>query len=195
VDVIGLMSVTADTAGERLGRRVRQLRSERHWSLEKLSLACGVSRSMLSQIERCEVNPTLAVTSAIAQGFGLSLGELVDEPDAMPLIHVTRATDPSHVLRRDRRCTIRALTPMRFEGDLELYEVRLAPGQELRSSAHKPGTREIVIVKEGAAMVESGGESVQLDPGDTVAYRADIAHVIANPGSEPSIILLVDAYD
>ena len=185
----------AETSGQRLARRVKGLRKERHWSLDKLSLACGVSRSMLSQIERCEANPTLAVTSAIAEGFGLSLGELVDLPDARPSMHLARASEAKYLLRGDAQCTIRALTPLRFEGDLELYEVRLEPGQELRSEAHKSGTREIVVLQQGQATVESGTEAVSLDPGDSVSYRADINHAIVNPGPEPSIVLLIDAYD
>jgi transcriptional regulator with XRE-family HTH domain len=184
-----------ETSGERLARRVREMRRERHWSLDKLSLACGVSRSMLSQIERSEANPTLAVTSAIADGFGLSLGELVDEPGARPSMHVARASDAKYVLRSDDQCTIRALTPLRFEGDLELYEVRLEPGQALRSEAHKPGTREIVVVHEGQVTVESGNQAITLEPGDTVSYRADIPHAIVNPGRRPCVVLLVDAYD
>ena len=184
-----------ETSGERLARRVKELRKQRHWSLDKLSLACGVSRSMLSQIERCEANPTLAVTSAIAEGFGLSLGEMVDEPGARPSMHVARNSDAKYLLRGDPECTIRALTPLRFEGDLELYEVRLEPGEALRSQPHKPGTREIVVVQQGRATVESGNESVTLEPGDTVTYRADIPHAIVNPSRKPTVVFLVDAYD
>ncbi|HEY8647569.1 MAG TPA: XRE family transcriptional regulator [Gaiellaceae bacterium] len=188
------ISETAETPGQRLARRVKKLRRERHWSLDKLSLACGVSRSMLSQIERGEANPTLAVTFAIAQAFGLSLGELVDQPGAMPSMHVVRASDKESVLRADS-CRIRALTPLRFEGDLELYEVSIDGGQSLRSDPHVPGTREMVTVQKGRVIVEAGGESVTLGPGDTVSYRADIAHAIVNPGANTSIVLLVDAYD
>ncbi len=185
----------SESSGERLARRVNQLRRERHWSLEKLALACGVSRSMLSQIERMEASPTLAVTSAIADGFGLSLGELIDEPGAKPLLHVTRANDQKSMLRHDAACAIRALTPLRFEGDLELYELKLEPGQELRSGAHKPGTREIVFVTAGSVGVEAGNESVLLASGDCVSYRADIAHAISNRGAIGCSVLLVDAYD
>lgn len=185
----------SETPGARLARRLKTLRRERHWTLDKLSLACGVSRSMLSQIERGAANPTLAVTFAIARAFGLSLGELVDEPGASPSVHVVRAQDTSYVLREDAECTIRVLTPLRFEGEVELYEVALQPGCALRSDAHVPGAREIVTVKEGHATVEAGNESVSLAPGDTVSYRADIAHAIVNPGSEASVVMLVDAYD
>ena len=185
----------SETPGQRLARRVRELRHERHWSLEKLSLACGVSRSMLSQIERVEVSPTLAVTSAIADGFGLSLGELVDEPGAKPSMHVTRSSDGKHVLHDRDECRVTALTPMRFEGDLELYEVRLAPGAELRSEPHRPGTREIVVVTLGSATVEAGNETVRLGVGDSVSYRADIPHAIVNRGKRQTVVVLVDAYD
>jgi transcriptional regulator with XRE-family HTH domain len=184
-----------ETPGARLARRVRELRRQRHWTLDKLSLACGVSRSMLSQIERGEANPTLGVTFAIAKAFGLSLGELVDQPGASPAMHVVRATDAAYVLRGDAECTIRVLTPLRFEGDVELYEVVLEPGCALRSEAHVPGTREIVVVEDGHAVVESGNEAVPLEPGDAVSYRADIAHAIVNPGPGKSVVLLVDAYD
>src|SRR6185437_6521249 len=184
-----------EAPGARLARRVRELRRERGWSLEKLALACGVSRSMLSEIERCEANPTLAVTSAIAEAFGLSLGELVDAPGAKPSMHVSRADEPRLVLRDDEDCTIRALTPLRFAGDLELYDVRLASGHEMRSDPHKHGTREIVTVESGRVSVESGNESVVLEPGDTVSYRADIPHAIVNVADETSVVLLVDAYD
>ena len=59
-----------------LSARMKQLRQEKNWSLDSLSKACGVSRSMLSQIERNEVNPTLAVTFAIARAFGISISEV-----------------------------------------------------------------------------------------------------------------------
>ncbi|MFT7642575.1 MAG: transcriptional regulator with XRE-family HTH domain, partial [Pirellulaceae bacterium] len=61
-------------------RRVKELRNDRGWSLEELSSRCGVSRSMLSQIERGQANPTLGVTLRIARAFGLSLAELVESP-------------------------------------------------------------------------------------------------------------------
>jgi transcriptional regulator with XRE-family HTH domain len=185
----------SETPGERLAARVRELRRERHWSLERLSRACGVSRSMLSSIERREANPTLGVTSAIAQAFGLSIGELVDEPGATPPMHVVRHDDATQVLQDSHGIRVRALTPVRFEEDLELYEVRLQIDAALRSEPHFPGTREVVTVTSGQVEVSIGGERVTLDVGDSVSYRADIPHAIVNTATEASIVILVDAYD
>ena len=67
-----------ESVGSQLSHRIKNLRSERGWSLERLSAACGVSRSMLSQIERGLANPTLGVTLRIAEAFELSIGEFVE---------------------------------------------------------------------------------------------------------------------
>ncbi len=188
-------SAKAETPGQRLARRVRALRRERAWSLEKLSLACGVSRSMLSQIERCQASPTLAVTSAIAEAFGLTLGELVDAPTVRPKIDVGRLDDERLQLRGDAECTIRVLTPMRLEGDLEVYTVHLESGHSLTSEPHRPGTREVVVILEGRVTVVSGGEAVTVQAGESASYQADIPHAIVNQERGKASLILVDAYD
>ena len=85
-----------EEVGESLCRRVRELRKKKGWTLEELSAACGVSRSMLSEVERGSANPTLAVACRIAQAFGRGLGELVDAPAAAPRIDVIRADDRTY---------------------------------------------------------------------------------------------------
>src|SRR5215470_728751 len=91
---------------EHLAERVHDLRQRRRWSLDALSKACGVSRSMLSQIERNEVNPTLAVTYSIAQAFGLTIGELVEVPGVSSSLTVIRAADKRFHYRSDADCQI-----------------------------------------------------------------------------------------
>jgi transcriptional regulator with XRE-family HTH domain len=185
-------------AGDPLARhlcdRVRQLRRERGWSLDELSSACGVSRSMLSQIERNRANPTLAVAFRIAQAFGLSLAELVEAQGASPKIAVIRASDRAYHYRSDEQCRIRTLSPLHLEKDVEFYEVELQPGGALRSSAHFEGTREYVTVKKGRVRVESGGDGEVLAPGDSACYRADVPHAIVNLGRSAASLYLVDIY-
>src|SRR5262245_63337579 len=126
--------VVADTITQHLGDRVRQLRAERGWSLQTLAGASGVSRSMLSQIEREQANPTLAVTLRIAQAFAMTLGDLVQVPDASSSITVIRADDRAYHYRSDKHCRIRTLSPLNLEKDVEFYEVQLQPGGALRSA-------------------------------------------------------------
>ena len=183
-----------DPLSAHLCARVRQLRGERGWSLDEMSSASGVSRSMLSQIERGRVNPTIAVAFRIARAFGLSLAELVEAPGATSSMNVISAADHAYHFRSDESCRIRTLSPLHFEKDVEFYQIELQPQGALRSAPHFEGTREYLTVAKGRVRVESGGDSETLAGGDSAAYRADVPHAIVNLGTKPAVVYLVDIY-
>jgi transcriptional regulator with XRE-family HTH domain len=184
----------ASAINRHLGSRVKQLRTEKRWSLEALAAASGVSRSMLSQIEREQANPTLAVTMRIALGFGMSLGDLLEMPTATSSVNVIRAGDRAYHYRSDKFCRLRTLSPLNLEKDVEFYEVQLQPGGALRSAPHFEGTREFITVQQGEIRLESGEDSEILGPGDSASYRADLPHAIVNTGDVEALLFLVDIY-
>lgn len=184
----------AEAINRHLGARVKQLRATRGWSLEGLANASGVSRSMLSQIEREQANPTLAVTLRIAQAFGMTLGELLEVPGASSAVTVIRANDHAFHYRSDKFSRVRTLSPLNLEKDVEFYEVQLQPGGALRSAAHFEGTREFLTVQKGQVRVESADDIEDLGPGDSATYRADVPHAIINLGKGEALVFLVDIY-
>ncbi|MEI6779353.1 MAG: XRE family transcriptional regulator [Verrucomicrobiota bacterium] len=184
----------AEAIHQHLGSRVKHLRGGRGWSLEALANASGVSRSMLSQIERDQANPTLAVTLRIARAFGLSLGELLEMPGAASSVTVIRADDHTYHYRSDKDCRIRTLSPLNLEKDVELYEILLQAGGALRSAAHFEGTREFLTVQKGRIRVESAGDAEELNPGDSSSYRADVPHAIINSGKGAATVFLIVIY-
>lgn len=184
----------AEAVSSQLCRRVRELRKQRGWSLEQLAAASGVSRSMLSQIERNEANPTLAVTFRIAQAFGMTLAELLEAPGSQSSIQTIRANDRAHLFRSDADCQIRTLSPLNLEKDVEFYEIRLQPGGTLRSAPHFAGTREYLTVLKGRVRLESAGDVEELNHGDSASYRADVPHAIVNLGRTEALLYLVDIY-
>src|SRR5687768_14402993 len=187
-------STANDPVGQTLCDRVRDLRKKRGWTLEEMSAACGVSRSMLSEIERSRANPTLAVAFRIAQAFGMSLGQLVESPNATPRVDVIRADDRTYHFRSDRHCRIRTLSPLHLEKSVEYYEIVLKPGGALRSAPHFEGARELLTVQRGTARVRSADDSADLAAGDSAHYPADVAHAIENTGDQEAIIFLVVTY-
>jgi transcriptional regulator with XRE-family HTH domain len=187
-------SDSSSALSRHLGTRVKRLRTERGWSLEALANASGVSRSMLSQIEREQANPTLAVTLRIARAFGMALGELLQMPGATSSVTVIRRDDGAYHYRSDADCTIRTLSPLNLEKDVEFYEVRLKTGGALRSAPHFEGTREFLTVQEGQVRVESGSDQETLHRGDSANYRADGPHAIVNTGRNEAVLFLVDIY-
>lgn len=185
---------SSDAISRHLGGRVKSLRADRGWSLEALAAASGVSRSMLSQIEREEANPTLAVTLRIARAFGLALGELLELPGASSTMTVIRADDHAYHYRSDDSCRIRTLSPLNLEKDVEFYEIRLQPGGALRSSPHFAGTREFLTLQKGRLRIESGADGEELNAGDSASYRADVPHAIVNTSRTEAVIYLIVIY-
>lgn len=183
-----------DSIGRVLCSRVRELRKKRGWSLEQMSAACGVSRSMLSEIERQRANPTLAVAYRIAQAFGISLGELVQMPSATHQIDVIRSEDRTYHFRSDRHCSIRTLSPLHLEKSVEFYEIVLGPGGVLKSAPHFEGARELLTVQRGGVRVTSSVDTAEIHKGDSAHYRADVPHSIENLGSEEAVLFLVVTY-
>ena len=143
------LPVAGETVGEVLCSRVRELRNKKGWTLEEMSAACAVSRSMLSEIERGRANPTLAVAYRIAQAFGMSLGELVELPSVTHRLDVIRSADQSYTFRSDRYCRIRTLSPLHLEKSVEFYEIVLHGGGALKSEPHFEGAKELLTVQHG----------------------------------------------
>ena len=178
-----------------LAVRLRHLRAERGWSLETLARRSGVSRSRLSEIERSQANPTLAVAVSIAGAFDLSLAELLENSAMRPARLVpVRAHDPATVYRDDAACRVRTLSPLAADRVVEVYEVSLGPCGELRSEPHFTGTREHVTVRTGRVRIESGAETADLARGDSLEYPADVRHAIVNAGRGSAVVILIDVF-
>ena len=174
--------------------RVRSLRKSKGLTLEQLASLSGVSRSMLSQIERGAANPTLGVAFRIAQAFGMSLGDLVDVPQPGDRIDVVRADDRSSMFRDDEHCRIRTLSPLHLEKDVEFYELVLKKGGSLVSAPHFEGTREFLTIERGRVRLTSSEEMTELGEGDSAHYPADVPHRIDNLGPGEAVAFLVDIY-
>lgn len=184
-----------DPLARQVCERVRSLRKKHNWTLEQLASLSGVSRSMLSQIERGTANPTLGVAFRIAQAFGISLGDLVDSQFQSPRIDVIRAGDNTYLFRDDENCRIRTLSPLHLEKETEFYELVLKAGGLLESAAHVAGAREFLTVQKGLVRVEAGNEKTELAKGDSAHYPADVPHQIANIGRGEAVAFLVNIYE
>ncbi len=177
-----------------IGRRVRTCRKRAGLSLESLARASGVSKAMLSQIEQSKANPTVVVMYKIAQGLGMDLGELMGLDRPRRRFEVIRADDAGQVFVSNEQVTVRTLSPLSMEKDVEFYEIRLGPDGTLDSAAHFQNTEEYLSVARGRIVLESAGETVTLRRGDSAHYSADVAHRIANAGRSAAQVYLVVKY-
>lgn len=178
-----------------IGRRVKQRREAAGLSLDQLSRVSGVSKAMLSQVERSRANPTVMVLLKIAAGLGCTLDEIVGTAAGGVHIQVVRGDDDAAVFVRSSECTIRTLSPLSAERSVEFYELTLAAKGGLRSEPHFQRTEEFLTVVSGKVKVTSGDQVVTLRRGDSAHYKADVKHAIENVSSGPARLYLVVKYE
>jgi transcriptional regulator with XRE-family HTH domain len=184
------MAVTADPAVPTLGPRIRALREAMDLSLRDLAERCGVSAPMLSQVERGETSPTLQVAARIASGLDLRLSQLLrlDEDGAVSIV---RRQDR----RRERRDghAYEILTPplpgQRAEVTQHTLQAGARTGAPGDPPMHEPGSRETILVTDGAVTFICDGVAHDLAEGDSVTFDADLPHHFENPGKEEVVLL------
>ena len=178
----------------RHGGRLKALRSSRSLTLEQLSQMAGVSKAMLSQIEQDKVNPTVAVMLKIAAALQLNIGDLIDSPIQGNIFRIIPASDERYTFRSDTLCTIRTLSPLSLEKNIEFYHIKLEAGGELHSEPHFPGTEEFLHLTKGRMSIKSGDQASELKKGDSIHYRVDVPHTIRNTGKGPAEAYLIVRY-
>ncbi|MBC2836817.1 helix-turn-helix domain-containing protein [Paragemmobacter straminiformis] len=175
---------------ERLALSLRETRRARGLSLDAVAKLSGVSRSMVSQIERGESSPTVATLWNLTQALQVDFAGLLGAAPARG-ITVTRAAAAPVIAGRGEGVTIRILSPAETVGEHEVYDLAFAAGGALVSSAHSAGCREHLTVIEGALTVRSGDEAEHLGAGDVARYAADRPHEIRAEGGAARAILIV----
>ena len=178
-----------------VGPKLQAARKRARLTLEELSARSGVSRSMLSQVERGQANPTFATLWQLTRALGLNLSELAGEH-----VHEVQESDRIEVIgphytpqirSEDGGCTLKILSPASMLGTFEWYDIAFEPGSALTSDPHAHGVSEHLTTLDGELVVQSGGAETLAPAGTTVRYAADRPHAIRNPSRKPARALLV----
>lgn len=173
---------------DRLAASLREARKARGLSLDAVAKLSGVSRSMVSQIERGESSPTVATLWNLTQALQVDFAGLLEGRPA-PGIDVTRAA-AAPVIARSPGIRIRILSPAEAVGEHEVYDLAFAAGAAMISDPHSVGCREHLTVIDGEMTVVSGDEEEHLGPGDTARYAADRPHAIRANGAARAILIV-----
>ena len=163
-----------------LGRRIHAERSRRGQSLADLAARTGVSRSMVSAVERGKKAPTVLVLDRIATGLGTSIARLLGDPrdDRVVLLRKKEqdvARDPSGWERR-------ILSPVLAGVEFELMRTTIPGGVDAGVfTPHAEGSREYLAVEKGRLRLTLDGATYLLGAGDSIYYAGDCLHGFVNP--------------
>jgi transcriptional regulator with XRE-family HTH domain len=176
------LTVENQAASERFGVRVRGLRRERGLTLEGLAERSGVSRAMISKLERGEKNPTLVVAAKVAEGLGVTLSQLVGVEEKREVVVVPRERrmvmhDPETGFERQ------LLSPNFGDRGIEfVFNIVPEGSTSGEFSPHRRGVEEYVAVEKGRLRAVIGGEDYLLEEGDALYFEADVLHRFDNVG-------------
>jgi transcriptional regulator with XRE-family HTH domain len=179
-----------------IGPGLQAARKAKRLTLEQLAQMSGVSRSMLSQIERGEANPTFAVLWNLTQALGIDFSALLAGSSVLhkPAIGVMSAEQTPEIVSGNGACRLRILSPMQTAGESEWYALEIASGGTLASAPHQAGAVEHFTALSGTFSVRSGGEERSVMAGETARYAADVDHAIANVSDQVGHGILVLLY-
>ena len=180
-----------------IGPIIQRHRKLRGLTLEQLAALSGVSKSMLSQIERGQANPTFAVLWGLTRALKIEFADLLEaaplpeDDNAIELVPVAHTPEISST---DGLCKLRILSPPRLAGQTEWYDIEIAPTGSLDSAAHAPGASEHFTAWTSGFEVTSGDSTRILKAGETARYAADVPHRITNRSAKTAKGLLMVLY-
>lgn len=180
----------------RLGDRIRSERLRQHLSIEALAERSGVSRAMISKIERAESSPTAALLGRLCSGLGLSLASLFED-EAQRGAPLARAADQpvwrdpaTGYVRRD-------VAPPGTGSPVDIVDVVFPPGA--RVTYDRPltirGSDQHVWVFEGSLELTVGDTTHRLEAGDCLHMRLDTSIAYHNPTDRPvhyAVVLMLE---
>ena len=183
------MVESAGLSLDALGERIRRERARRRLSLNDLAAKAGVSRSMLSAVERGSKAPTVLVLDRIATGLDTSIARLLGDEQAGRVV-ILRNGDQD-VARERAGWERRILSPVLPGVEFEFMRTTIGGGVDAGVFApHAPGSREYLAVERGTLRLTLDGVVHVLHAGDSIYYAGDCLHAFANPGRQPCVYYL-----
>jgi transcriptional regulator with XRE-family HTH domain len=185
------MEAGAQALSGQLGKTIQRLRKAYNLSLSELSEQSGVAKSIISQIERNETNPTLATIWRLSQALDISVEGVLSAEAEDPFVDRAGRRDTPVVLSEDGLMRLAIIGWVKTIEWLQIYDVSAEPGAVLDSEGHQPGSVESLSVLAGSFEVDVGGRVERAGAGESLRYRCDRPHIVRCVGTEPGRATMV----
>ncbi len=181
---------TEEAQGE-LGKTIQRLRKAYNMSLGDLSEQSGVAKSIISQIERNETNPTISTVMRLSKALDTTIDEVLrGEASSLFLEHQPKSAVPM-LESQDGLCRLAIVGPLNLVDVFQWYDFHAKASGILESSPHPPGTIEHLYIVKGELEVTTGAETKIAKPGEALRFRADVPHKIVNIGTSDAHAVMV----
>ena len=181
-----------ENIGTIVANNLKRLREGKKMSLDAVAKVSGVSKSMLGQIERGDVNPTLSTVWKIANGLKVSFTELMTRPEMD--FEVIRREEVEPVTGDGGRYRNFPMFPFDGERRFEIYYIEMDPASHLEAEPHPDGTQEFVTAFSGALTVCVDNHELAVESGSSLRFKADRPHSYRNTSDEICRLSMVIYY-
>ncbi len=185
------MDLGAQVLSGHLGKTIQRLRKAYNLSLSELAEQSGVAKSIISQIERNETNPTLATIWRLSQALDVSIERVLASNDDEPFIDKSSRADTPILVSDDGKMRLGIIGWIKTVEWLQWYDVQSEPGGRIDSDAHQRGSVESLSVIEGEFEVDIGDITQRAKAGETLRYRCDRPHTVRCVGNSPGRATMV----
>jgi transcriptional regulator with XRE-family HTH domain len=165
----------------KLGALLRAIRNSRHLTIKEVAAKAGISSSLLSQIERNRISPSLDTLLQILEVYGVPPNKFFKDYETSSRVEIIRRDDRKSYQRKgfkyEKLC---GDSQTKGNHSFNAFFLELAPGQERGDSEDGHLGRELGIVVEGSGRLIYGEETYEIHKGDSVSFFSQIPHVIQN---------------
>jgi len=172
---------------EMIGNKIRTIRKERGFTLETMANKTGLSKGLLSQVERGISQPSLDSLWRITRALDSSIVHFFEDVHQKH-VHVIRKDKRRQMVFPESRGTF-SLLSSGTNGKLGLMEVRLRPGDTVQDQILKQDGEECIVVIHGEITIRIGDEDYQLETGDSIYFDSTQSHLVENTGSKEAVLI------
>ncbi len=170
----------------KVGSTLQKARHAKQLTLDELSARSGVSKAILSQIERDKTNPTLSTIWRITQALEMPLEDLLASSaelaqfEKLPVHATPEVSNPEGSFR------LRILGTLGSVATFQWYAFEAEVGAVLESDSHGSGSLESLTLTQGAIEVSVSDETERVSAGETLRYQTNATHRLRSLGPEPA---------
>lgn len=165
-----------------LGKTIQRLRKAYNMSLGELSEHSGVAKSIISQIERNETNPTLSTVYRLSRALDTTIEEVLKADESELFLELQTRSSVPILESQDGLCRLAIIGPLNLVDIVQWYDFQAKPKGVLESDPHPPGTVEHLYILKGELDVTTADETRSVKAGETLRFRGDKPHRIVNVG-------------
>ncbi len=169
----------------KLGPLLRAIRNSRNLTIKDVASKAGVSSSLLSQIERNRISPSLDTLLQLLEVYGVPPNKFFKDYETMSRVEIVKKDQRKIYERKGFKYeTLCGKSQSKGNYSFNAFFLELSPGQKRGNTEDGHLGRELGIVIAGSAQLIYGDEIYEVVTGDTLSFFSQIPHVIKNAGDE-----------